>query len=336
MTFGHPYLLLTLLALPALVVAYRLLDRRRMRYAVTFTNLDVLASVAGGRDWRRVIAPAFFLLALASLCVALARPHRPTLIASNQATVILVVDVSGSMQATDVKPTRLQAAQEAAKKFLDLVPAGVRVGLIAFSGDPQVAAFPTTDRAAVKASLDQLSYFRGYGGTAIGDALAAAVRLGQQAVPGQLGAPQTIANVHKKSLVSILFLSDGAQTRGNLQPLEGAQIAKNAGIPVFTIALGTPNGRLMTLPFSNGFYGGGAGFPVPPDPATLSAIARVTGGRFFDAQSSAALHAAYTDLGHRLGRAPGRREVTAEFLALAALLLFFAGGLSVFWAPRLP
>jgi Ca-activated chloride channel homolog len=342
MTFGHPLLLLTLLAVPAAVGLYLLAERRRMRYAVTFTNLDVLASVAGGRSLRRYVAPLLFLLALASLCVSLARPHRATLVPSNEATVILVIDVSGSMQATDVKPTRLQAAQAAAKRFLTEVPAGVRVGLIAFSGDPQVASVPTTDREAVSTSLDQLDFFRGFGGTAIGDALAAAVRLGKQSVPSQIGNAHTIANVTPKTLVSILFLSDGKQTRGALQPLEGAQLAKNAGIPVYTIALGTPNGRLTQGPFSNGFYGGGnngtfgQGFPVPPDPATLSAIARLTGGRFFAAQSANALHSAYTDLGRRLGRVPGHKEVTSEFVALAAALLLAAGVLSVLWAPRLP
>jgi Ca-activated chloride channel family protein len=340
MSFGHPLLLLTLLAIPVAVLLYRVLERRRMRYAVTFTNLEVLAAVAGGRSWRRLVAPVLFLAALASLCVALARPHRTTLVPSSQATVILVIDVSGSMQATDVKPTRLRAAQAAAKRFLDEVPKGVKVGLIAFSGDPEVASVPTTDRDAVRTSLDQLSFFRGFGGTAIGDALSEAVKLGKQTVPDQVGNAQTIASVTRpKTLVSILFLSDGKQTRGSLQPLEGAQLAKNAGIPVYTIALGTPNGRLTNMPFGNGFYGGnsfGAGFPVPPDPATLSAIARLTGGRFFAAQSAKALHSAYADLGKRLGRAPGKREVTNEFVAAAALLLLAAGVLSALWAPRLP
>lgn len=340
MSFGHPLLLLTLLAIPAAIALYLLAERRRMRYAVTFTNLDVLTTVAAGeRPWRRSVAPVLFLLSLAALCVALARPHRATLVPSNQATVILVIDVSGSMQATDVKPTRLQAAQQAAKQFLAEVPEGVKVGLVAFSGDPEVASVPTADRDAVKTSLDQLSFFHGFGGTAIGDALAAAVRLGKQSVPDQVGTAQTIASVSKqKSLVSILFLSDGKQTRGALQPLQGADLAKRAGIPVYTIALGTPNGRLTGVPFGNGFYGGGFGngFPVPPDPATLKAIAEDTHGKFFAARSAEALHSAYRDLGRRLGRVPGSREVTDEFVAAAALLLLAAGVLGALWAPRLP
>jgi Ca-activated chloride channel family protein len=339
MSFGHPLLLLTLLVIPAAIGLYLLAERRRMRYAVTFTNLDVLASVAGGRSLRRYVPLGLFLLALASLCVALARPHRSTLIASDQATVILVIDVSGSMHASDVKPTRLGAAQEAVRAFLDRVPKRVRVGLIAFSSEPQVAAPPTTNRDLVRASLNDLNFFQGYGGTAIGDALAAAVQLGKQAVPQQ-GKRQTIADTtpKKDSLVTILFLSDGKQTRGTLQPLEGARIAKNAGIPVYTIALGTPNGVLTRPP--NGFFGSGSAFPqripVPPDPATLGAIAKTTGGKFFDARSADAVQSAYKQLGSRLGRTPGRKEVTNEAVLLGVILLVAAGILSALWSPRLP
>jgi Ca-activated chloride channel family protein len=332
MTFGHPFLLLSLLVIPLAVGIYLLAEKRRMRYAVAFTNLDVLAAVAGGRNLRRYVPPLLFLLALGSLCIAVARPHRSTLIPSDRATVILVVDISGSMSAKDVKPTRLEAAQAAVRKFLDQVPPRVRVGLIAFAGDPQVAAPPTTDREVLRASVDQLGFFTGFGGTAIGDALAAAVALGKPSLPGQ---PQTIADVTPKpgnSLVSILFLSDGKQTRGTLEPLEGAQRAKDAGIPVYTISLGTPNG---TVTGSFGF-GQSRTIPVPPDPATLSAVARLTGGKFFAAQSADALQSAYSHLGSLIGRVPGKKEVTNEFLALAAAFLLAAGVLSVLWSPRIP
>jgi Ca-activated chloride channel family protein len=338
MTFGHPLLLLSLLALPLVVAVYLLAERRRMRYAVAFTNLDVLASVAGGRDLRRYVPPVLFLFALASLCIAVGRPNRATMIPSDRATVILVVDISGSMSAKDVKPSRLQAAQAAVRKFLDTVPPRVRVGLIAFAGEAQVAATPTTDRQVLRDSVDQLGFFQGYGGTAIGDALAAAVDLAKPAIPGQA---QTIADVTPKpgsSLASILFLSDGKQTRGLLEPLEGAQRAKDAGIPVFTIALGTPGGTI-TRDFGGGgggFGGGGRTIPVPPDPATLSAVASLTGGRFFAAQSADAVKSAYSHLGSLVGRVPGRKEVTNEFLALAAALLLAAGVLSVLWSPRIP
>jgi Ca-activated chloride channel family protein len=332
MTFGHPLLLLSLLVIPLAVGIYLLAERRRMRYAIAFTNIDVLASVAGGRSVRRYVPPVLFLAALASLCVAVARPHRATMIPSDRATVILVVDISGSMSSTDVKPTRLEAAQAAVRTFLDHVPPRVRVGLIAFAGDPQVAAPPTTDREVLRASLDQIGFLRGFGGTAIGDALAAAVALAKPALPGQ---QQTIANTTQKpgsNLATILFLSDGKQTRGTLEPLEGAQRAKDAGIPVFTIALGTPNG---TVTGSFGF-GQQRTIPVPPDPTTLSAIARLTGGKFYDAQSAEAVSSAYTHLGSLIGRMPGRIEVTNQLLALAALLLVAAGVLSAIWSPRFP
>jgi Ca-activated chloride channel homolog len=340
MSFGNPLMLLTLLMLPVAVAVYLWLERRRTRYAMTFTNVDVLASVVRGRSLRRYVPPALALLALASLCIALARPHRSTLVASDRATVVLAIDVSGSMHARDVKPSRLAAAQAAVRTFLSKVPHNVRVGLIAFAGDPQVAAPPTTDLDVVRAGLDSLSYYAGYGGTAIGDAIAAAVDLVK---PKNGNGTQTIAYTpiaSRRSPVSILFLSDGHQTRGLLQPLEGAARAKDAGIPVYTIALGTPNGTLdrppggFGAPFSPG--GGPSRIPVPPDPATLRQIAQMTGGKFFDARSAEAVSSAYSHLGSVVARVPSKREATNEFVALAAILLVVAGAFSALVAPRLP
>jgi Ca-activated chloride channel homolog len=346
-SFGHPLLLLTLLVVPAAIGGLVLADRRRMRYAVRFTNLDVLAGVAGGGRWRRIVPAALFLAAVASLCVAVARPHATTLVLRERATVILVIDVSRSMQARDVKPTRLLAAESAIRTFLDRVPKRLRVGLIAFASVPDVVAPPTADHELVREGLVDVSDYGGFGGTAIGDALAAAVELGQQAVSGN---PNLAAfaepSQSARGLVSILFLSDGAQTRGNLLPLEGAERAKAAGIPVYTVALGTPNGTLDGR-FGGGFGGGGGGgggfgggfggrIRVPPDPATLRAIADRTGGQFFHAKSSKSLNAAYAKLGSKLGRKPAKTEVTYAFLAGAAALLVAAALLSARWSPRLP
>jgi Ca-activated chloride channel homolog len=343
MSFERPWLLLTLLVIPLAVGLYVLSERRRMKYAIRFTNLDVLASVAGTTYRRRLIPLVLFLLALAAACVATARPQSTTLIPRDRATVILVLDVSRSMQSKDVRPTRLGAATEAVRTFLGRVPKRLQVGLIAFAGDPAVAAPPTRDHDLVRKALDTIQWFPSFGGTAIGDALAAAVELGQQAVGGQNGNLASVRSAapdtQTRGLVSILFLSDGAQTRGELEPLQGAERAKAAGIPVYTVALGTPNG---TLTFGGGGPGGGfPGFgtrrvPVPPDPETLKQIADRTGGRFFAARDAKSLRSAYSKLGSELGRRPGKSEISYKFLALAAGLLVAAGVLSALWSPRLP
>jgi Ca-activated chloride channel family protein len=329
MSFDQPLLLLTLLVLPAAVVLFLLIERRRSRYNVRFTNMEVLAGVTRTSWRRRYVAPLLFLVALAALGAALARPHMNTLVADERATVILVIDASRSMQSDDVRPTRLLAAEAAAGTFLDRVPKRLRVGLIVFAGDVQVAAPPTTDHELVRESLGSIGSFTGFGGTAIGDAIVRAVEVGREAVASRAvasvaaPAPPTDA----RGLVSILFLSDGRQNRGLIQPLDGAQRAKAAGIPVHTVALGTANGG------SGGF---GFGGPRAPDPETLKAIAQITGGQFYAARSAQSLQATYAKLGSRLGRSPGRTEITYAFLLGAAALLVAAGLLSARWAPRLP
>jgi Ca-activated chloride channel homolog len=345
MSFGHPLLLLTLLVVPLVIGLYLLAERRRMRYAVRYTNVDVLALVAGsGRPWRRYLATGLFLAALAALCIAVSRPHVVSTVTSDKATVILVLDVSGSMQAVDVKPTRLTAAQKAIHTFLDKVPSRVRVGLVLFAGEAQVATPPTRDHELVGEAVDAAGDFRGFGGTAIGDAIATAVRLGLQVTGDQnsgslasyTAAPPRVSS----TLVSILFLSDGRQTQGDLQPLEGAAKARAAGFPVYTVALGT-TGATTLRGFPGGFPGGGGAFGLgrrglSPDPVTLRAIALQTGGQFFRARSAGAVDAAYSKLGSSLGRTRGRVEVTDILIAIGAALLVLAGALSALWAPRVP
>jgi Ca-activated chloride channel family protein len=346
--FSHPLLLLTLLVVPLAIGLYKLAERRRMRYAVRYTNVDLLALVAAEqRPWRRYLTGALFLAALAALCVAVSRPHVTSTITSDKATVILVLDVSGSMQAIDVKPTRLIAAQKAIHTFLDKVPSRVRVGLVLFAGEAQVATPPTRDHELVGEAVDTAGEFRGFGGTAIGDAIATAVRLGIQVTGEQSGgalASYRVAAAPQVSstLVSILFLSDGRQTQGTLQPLEGAARAKAAGFPVFTVALGTTGATtLRGFPggFPGGGFGGGGGFGrrgLSPDPVTLKAIATQTGGRFFRARSAGAVDAAYSKLGSSLGRQRGKVEITDVFLAVGAALLVLSAVLSALWSPRLP
>jgi Ca-activated chloride channel family protein len=335
-SLDRPVLLLSLLVVPAAVGLYLLAERRRMRYALRFTNLDVLARIGAGSARRRYVPPALLLVALALLSVALARPHVDRVVTNERATVILVIDASRSMQAQDVRPTRLAAAQAAARTFLDRVPKRLRVALIVFTGDVQVAAPPTTDHQLVRQSIDEIGTFMSFGGTAIGDAIARAVELAQEALAGD----RTLASIRSaapsrgraRGLVSIVFLSDGRQNRGVIPPLEGAALAAAAGIPVYTIALGTPNGAVR----GRSGFGFGRGFRAVPDPATLRRIARMTGGEFFEARTAKSASAAYAKLGTRLGRSPGRSEVTFAFVLGAAAFLVAAGLLSARWSPRLP
>jgi Ca-activated chloride channel homolog len=352
MSFQSPWFLLSLLVLVAAYGLWRLAERRRMRYAVRYSNLDVLASVVpSNRSWLRLVPLALFALALALLLASLARPHMERTFLKEQATVILVVDTSRSMQAEDVEPTRLGAAQEAIRDFLDDVPDKLNVGLVVFAGEAQVATPPTKDHELVETALDEIDSFLIYGGTAIGDALQSAVELGKQVtdepLPGRtealpdLGPTRSFAQAvacGEESPASILFLSDGAQTRGILQPLEGAALAQEACIPVYTIALGTPDGTIERGSFGGPFGQGGGGdtIPVPPDPITLREIAEMTGGEFSEARSADALENAYDSLGSKLGREPGESEITFLFVALAGALLLLAGGIAVFASPRLP
>jgi len=355
-TFGHPLLLLTLLLVPAGAAAYSLNERRRARYAVRFTNVAVLEQVVGvTRPWRRLLTLTLFLLAIAGLCVAVSRPHVNTTVTDENATVVLALDVSGSMHAVDVKPTRLIAAQAALQLFLQKIPKRLKVGLVLFAGEAQVATPPTTDHELVASAIEDAGFFNGFGGTAIGDAIALSVQVGIQSAGISNGGPTTMsrgrrlaayvaAQPTKSTLVSVLFLSDGKQNRGIIQPLDGAARARRAGVPVYTVALGT-TGNTHLAPGS-GFNGGGGGFPggfggggfgsLAPDPQTLSAIARITGGEFFRARTTRALDDAYAALGSKLGQTHGTKEVTDLFALGAGLLLVLAGVCSALWAPRLP
>jgi Ca-activated chloride channel family protein len=245
------------------------------------------------------------------------------------------VDVSGSMRATDVKPSRLAAAKLAMRSFLERAPDSLRVGVVSFSDEPQVVVSPTLDRKMLTQGIDVLG--PGFG-TAIGDALSRAVDLARTATgeTGETGEPgeqpsEAVRDKAGRSLASILLLSDGAQTRGLLSPGQGAERAQLAGIPVFTIALGTDAGTILAGP-----PGQEQVIPVPPDRETLSAIAEYTGAEAFDAESADALEKVYAGLGSRVGREQRPREVTAVFVAAGALLLAGAAAFSLLGAPRLP
>ena len=317
MSFHSPWWLLVLLALPAAVLAYGAFQRRRRQAAVRFAGLTTLASVVPATPgWRRHVPAALLLLALTALCVGLARPQATFSVARERASVMLVTDTSGSMAAQDVSPDRLSAARNAAGQFLDDVPARIRVGLVAFSSTAAALSVPTTDRAAVK---DALLTIEPAGGTATGDGLAAGLAALNRQNQGRSTADRIPG--------AIVLLSDGKATSGS-DPVQVAQQAKQSGVPIYTVALGTLDGTITTPD--------GQQLNVPPDLGALRQIAETSGGKAFDAPSADALKAAYADLGSRLGTVPEKREVTSLFAGAAALLLLAGAGLGLAWSGRLP
>ena len=320
MSFASPWLLLGLLTLPLLVLGYRVLQRRPSRYAVRYTNLDVLASVVEStRSWRRYAGLALFLLALAALLVGFARPSMNRLADREEATIVLVIDVSGSMQAEDVEPTRLEAAQKVVREFLRGLPKRFQVGVVAFSETAEVAAPATDDR---QLAIDAIDYLFPQRGTAIGDGIARGVEVARAAEARPAAAERPAA---------ILLLSDGSQTEGVLLPLEGAARAKSFKIPIYTIALGTPEG---VVEFNR--FGGSRIIPVPPDKPTMRQIAATTGGRFYEAESAGDLRDAYDKMGSLVSKVERKQEVTFAFLAGGLVLLLAASAIAVITFPRLP
>ena len=332
MSFGSP-LLLASLAVPLLALAgYVWFERRPPRQGIVFPNLVVLASVAGRSSWKRHLVAGLLLGTIALLCVAVARPRLSLASTSDLATVVLVVDVSVSMNATDVVPTRLEAARTAIASFVGRVPRGIKVGLVAFADDPVVVTAPTTDRQILRAGIASLT--PGFG-TAIGDAVARGVELARLStgenipVAGESvdGAPLD----RGPPLGAVVLLSDGSQTRGLLQPDDGARLAQQAGVPVYTIALGTLDGTVTINRGGNEII-----VPVPPDRATLARIAETPGASTFEATDADGLGAVYDRLGRVVAQTSKPREVSAAFVAVAAALLACGIGLAAFWAPRLP
>jgi Ca-activated chloride channel family protein len=313
------------------VLGHRRLQRRPTKYAVRYTNLDVLATVVEStRSWRRYAGLALFLLALAALLVGFARPSVNRLTDREEATIVLVVDVSGSMQAKDVKPTRLAAAQRVVREFLEGLPKRFRVGVVSFSETAEVAAPATEDR---QLAIDAIDYLYAQRGTAIGDGIARGVEVARNAEAGPDGTDtgtQTDTPAETPP-AAILLLSDGSQTEGVLLPLEGAARAKSFKIPVYTIALGTPEG---VVEFNR--FGGRRIIPVPPDPATLRQIAVLTGGRFYEAESIGDLREAYDKMGSLVSKVERKQEVTYAFVAGGLVLLLAAAAIAVVTFPRLP
>jgi Ca-activated chloride channel family protein len=307
MSFAAPLFLLGLLAVPAGVALHLLAQKRRRRYAVRFPGASVAAVAAPAAPrWRRHVPSALLALAVAGLVTALARPEATVAVPVEQASVVLVTDTSRSMTATDVAPDRLDAARSAANRFLDEAPDELRVGAVAFSDGARVLQPPTTDHEQVRAALAGLT---ADGGTATGDGLDAAL--------------ESLEGGERRPPAAIVLLSDGKQTSGR-DAVTVAEEARELKVPVYTVALGTPDGVV------DGFL------RVPPDPEALRQIAQASGGQAFEASDGDQLTAVYERLGSQLGTREETREVTAAFAAAGLLLLGGALAGSVRGFGRLP
>ena len=314
MTFAAPLALAALAVVPVAVGLLWLFERRRNRDSTRFANPALVPNLIGRRPgWRRHFPAALMLIALTALVLGLARPHAAISVPREEATIVLAIDTSRSMVATDVKPTRLAAAQKAIRTFVKEVPSKFRIGMVSFGDVAYVVAPATTNREVTEAALAAL---RPGEGTALGDGIARAIQLAR----GPRGSDG------RRPPAAILVLSDGAQTQGVLQPLQAARRAQRARIPVYTVALGTEEG-VVEVPRADGLN---ERVTVPPDPATLREIASLTHGRFYAAPDGASLSAVYEELGSRVGRTTEERELTAAFAGAGAALLLAAVGFSAF------
>ncbi len=303
MSFLWPVAFVGVLIIPLGIALYLLVQRRRARFAVRFTRVDILATVSAEvPQRRRLIATLLLVPATLAMIASLARPQASFSTPRDDATIILTMDSSESMEDEDVKPTRLAAAKEAANRFLEEVPENFHVGVVSFSGRVDVLASPNTDR---KEAIEAIESLRPRGPTALGEAIAESVAL--DADQGPSGAPPVSA---------VLLLSDGRDTVGSVRPLEAAEQASQLGLPVFTIALGPPPpdprrpNRVKILD--------------PPDHATLKRVADMTGGLYFGAATSDELQTIYESLRKRLGFETERRELTYAFAGVAAVFLIAA------------
>ena len=320
MSFAWPIALVGLLVVPLLIGLYAWHDRRRSRVAERFGNPALMPNVVDREPGRlRYLPLVVLLIALALMVVGVARPHATVNVAREEATVVLALDVSRSMKAEDVEPTRLDAARSAAKTFLEDVPEKFRVGIVTFATRAVVALPPTQDRELAARSLDTL---RSGEGTAIGDAVALSLQIGRRQREEDGAIPPT----------SVLVISDGARDGGILDPEAAAERARKLGVPVYTVLVGTPEGVVEeTLP--GGFR---RLIRVPTNPEILTQIAEISGGEFFTAVDDEGLAKVYEELGSRLGTKEEDREVTDFFAAGSAFLLVTGGALSVLLFRRVP
>lgn len=349
MSFEWPELLWGLAILPLLVAAYAALVRRRKRQAMRYANLSLVReAMARGAGWRRHVPPVLMLAAIALMIVAAARPETELRIPTRHETIVLAVDVSGSMRATDIKPSRLAAAQEAARAFVADLPSHTRVGVVTFAGTAALVQTPTRSRDELHAAIDRFAMQRG---TAVGSAILVSLKTIVPDVefdlrsanprPKKTDAPRGFgsepprdtkkeppAPVEPGSHASavIILLTDGQTTTGP-DPIESAKMAAERGVRVFTVGVGTPQGEVVGAE--------GWSMRVKLDEDALKSIALATRGEYYGAASAAELKKIYESLNTSLVFEKKTMEVTALFAAAAALLTVVAAGLSVLWFHRI-
>jgi Ca-activated chloride channel family protein len=321
MTFLSSWRLALLGAPAALLIAYLGAQRARRKAVVRFTSVDMLASVAPRRPgWQRHIPAGILIGALVLLVVGFAQPTRAVRTPRQRATVMLTLDVSGSMVASDVVPSRLAAAQQAARAFVNALPPGVQLGLVSFATDATVLVSPTTDRSTVLAAIGTL---QAGGATATGAALFLSLKAISAIPPGAGG---------KAAPAAIVLMSDGTPTvgQGDQSPTQtvtnAAAAAKQAGVKINTIAFGTADG-VVTIQ--------GRPIPVPSDPAAMAQIASESGGQTFTAQTANQLRSVYNQIGRVVGYDVRRHEISAWFTGIGLALAMLAAITALIWTQRI-
>lgn len=317
MKFLSPAWLLLLVPIALLLAVYAALQLRRNRYVARFSNVELLGSLAPKRPgWRRHLTFALLLIALTVLALGVARPSAKVKVPRDRATVILAIDVSLSMEATDVLPSRIEAAKRAAQKFVGLLPKRINLALVAFGGNASVIVSPTIDRTAVETAIKGLKLQES---TAIGEAVFTSLQA--ISVFGQA----TTAKGDKPPPARIVLLSDGANTVG--RPVSDAiEAARKAKVQVSTIAFGTDSGTVTYQ---------GETIPVPADKPTLEQLAERTGGSFHTATSVQELEKVYSNIGQQIGYTTADRDISWRFLTGGVIVLILAAGASLLWSGRL-
>jgi Ca-activated chloride channel family protein len=327
-----------LLTIPLLLVAYILAQRRRQRYALRYASLSLVKEALGrGPGIRRHIPPVLFLLALAVMIVALARPVAIVTMPTREGTVILLMDVSGSMQADDLKPTRMEAAKTAARAFVEKQPEGIRIGVVSFSNVAAIVQAPTDERDAVRAAINRLTPQRA---TAIGRGLLMSLDAifeggeEEEAVqprrwfetPTPMPTPTPVPKGQYAPAI-IVLLTDGENNQYP-PPLQIIDQVVDRGIRVYTIGVGKPEGAVLHIQ--------GRSIHTRLDEPTLKKIAEQTDGIYYNAANENDLRAIYENLATRLVMRAEKTEITAGLTGIAALISLFAGILSLLWFNRLP